>query len=119
MTRDQELFLKQKWVFQNIGKIFGNVMGNVGMKVLDFRRDGVLTLEDWHDKKGEFNYILVDGNIDISFPAISKNVLRLRISELTSEKLTIVISGKSGDGKDDKFSQELVELCYVPTLEGS
>ena len=109
--------MKQKWVFQNIGKLFGNVMGNVGMKVLDFKRDGVLTIEDWNGRKAEFNYILVDRTIDLCFPASHNNVLRLRISKLTSEKLTLTISGRRGDEKDSNFSKELVEFCYVPVLE--
>src|SRR5687768_2487052 len=116
MTSDEEYFLKQKWVFQNIGRIFGNVMGNVGMKVLDFRKEGVLTIEDWKEQKRDFNYMLVDRTIDISFSANPKNVLRLRISELTSDKLIVTISGRKGDEKDDKFSEELVEFRYAPTL---
>src|SRR5262245_55246945 len=117
MTQDEELFLKQKWVFQNIGRIFGNVMGNVGMKMLDFRRNGILTIEDWKGTKADFNYILVDRTIDLSLKTNPKNILRIRIAELTSDKLVIALSGRRGDEKDDKFRPELVEFQYVPSLE--
>ena len=81
---------------------------------MDFRTDGLLILRD---NMGRYRYSLVDRNVDISFPERPKNVLRLRIGELTADKLTIAISGKRGDELDDKFSKELVELTYRPIDE--
>lgn len=115
MTADEIVFLKQKWKFKDIGRIFGNVMGNVGMKVLDFRKDGVLIIEDWKDMRAEFNYEIIQRTIDLFFPTNPKNVLRLRICELTSDKLIVAISGRNGHESGDKFSLELVEFQYGPT----
>jgi len=60
----------------------------------------------------KFKYSLVDRGIEISLPINPKNVLRLRIRELTTDKLVLTISGKKGDEVDDKFNQEIVELTY-------
>ena len=85
-----------------------------GFGVLDFRTDGVLILED---NITEVHYSLTDKILEIASAVNSKNVLRLRIGELSSDKLTIGISGKRGNETDGKFHSELVELTYRPIDE--
>ena len=93
-------------------------MANVGLKVLDLRKidDGVIIVEDEKGEIAEFNYILVDRTLDLSFRVNPNNILRLRISELTADRLIVALSGRRGDEKDDKFSEELMELHYAPVL---
>lgn len=87
-------------------------MGKIeGFGILDFRKEGVLTLTD---EITEFNYILVDRTLDIFLTATPKNVLRIRIGELTSDTMIITVSGRRGNEQDDKLSKDLVELYYAP-----
>jgi hypothetical protein len=112
MTDEEKKLLRRKWLYTNEYRTFGNVMGKMnGFGELDFRTDGLLILRD---NVGQVSYSLTDRNIDISLPDNPKNVLRMRISELTSDRLVIFISGKRGDEVDDKFSKEIVELTYRP-----
>jgi hypothetical protein len=112
MTDAEKQLLRRKWKYINEFKTFGNVMGKMeGFGELDLRTDGVLILRD---NFGQFKYSLVDRGMEISLPVNPKNVLRLRIGELTTDKLVLTISGKRGDEVDDKFSKEFVELTYRP-----
>ena len=112
MTDEEKLLLRRKWECTNEFKTIGNVMGKMeGFGILDLRTEGVLILRD---NIAEVEYSLVDRSLEIPSPANPRNVLRLRIGELTTDKLTIVISGKRGDEVDEKFSKEIVELTYRP-----
>ena len=115
MTDEEKSLLRRKWEYTNEFKTFGNVMGKMeGFGLLDLTTDGVLVLRD---NKAELKYALVDRCMEISFPANPKNVLRLRIAELTTDKLIITVSGRKGDEVDDKFSKEIIELTYRPILD--
>ena len=115
MTDEEKLLLRRKWKYQNKWRTFGNVIGKIeGFGILDFRKDGVLILTDGIT---EFNYTLVDRTLDIFLTATPKNILRIRIGELTSDKMIIAVSGKRGDEQDDRFSKEIVELYYAPMRE--
>jgi hypothetical protein len=115
MTDGEKLLLRRKWKYADEFKTFGNVMGKMeGFGELDLRTDGLLILRD---NLGQFEYSLVDRSLEISSSANSKNVLRLRIGELTTDKLIMTISGKRGDEVDDKFNKEIVELTYRPIDE--
>jgi hypothetical protein len=117
MKQEEKHFLKQKWVFQKFQTYGNGGLMKIGLEVLDFRKDDVITVEDGKGGKAEFNYTLGDKTLDLYFPVHPKNILRLRIIEVTSDKLKIALSGRRGDEKDDKFGQEFIELHYSPTLE--
>ena len=114
MTNEEMVLLKRKWEYQKC-KTFGNLMANFdGMKILDFRRDGVLITKDG---RNEYNYTLYDKNIEITSPLNSKNAIRLRICELKEDKLVKAVSGKRGVEKDDNFRAESIELEYAPAVD--
>ena len=116
MTDEEKLLLRRRWQFTNEFKMFGKggIFKLQGFDVLDLRKDGVLILKD---NPAELQYLVNDRFLEISAPLNPKNVLRLRIGDLTSDKLTVGISGKKGDEADGKFRSEFVELIYRPIDE--
>lgn len=112
MTDEETALLRRKWKYQNKWRTFGNVLGKMeGFETMDFSKEGLIIL---YNGKHEFSYTISDKTIEISFPAAPDTTLRLRISELTSDKLVVAVSGK---GKDKDLSRELVELYYAPMAD--
>jgi hypothetical protein len=114
MTNEERILLRKKWKYQNKWKTFGNVMEKMeGFETMDLSREGLIAL---YDGKHEFSCTIVDRTLEISFPATTNKTLRLRISELTTDRLAVVVSAKIGD-REDKLTKELVELYYVPIAD--
>jgi hypothetical protein len=115
MTEDEKSLLRRKWEYKNEFRTFGNVIGKMeGFGIIDLRTEGVLILRD---NLGELTYSLVDRNLDIASPPNSKNIVRLRIGDLTADKLTLIVSAKKEEENDGNFSKEIVELTYRPVDE--
>lgn len=112
MTNEETALLRRKWEYQNKWRTFGNVMGKMeGFGTMDLSREGTVVL---YEGKVEYKCALVDRTLEVTFPTTPDRILRLRISELTADKLVVIVSLKTGD-KEDKSSQDLVELYYAPT----
>lgn len=84
-----------------------------GFGTMDLSKDGVIGL---YEGKTEYKCELVDRTLEIFIPSPSKNDLRLRITELTLDTLTVIVSMKPRDNHE-KLEKDIVELEYSPMTD--
>jgi hypothetical protein len=115
MTDEETTLLKRRWKYQNKWRTFGNVMGKMeGFETMDLSREGLIVL---YNGEHEFGCTIADRTLEISLRAAPGKTLRLRISELTTDKLALVVCAPTGDTEEDKMTVDLVELYFAPAVD--